>query len=346
MRQLTFVRPGVLEWQEVAPPRLEAPTDALVRPVVVTTCDLDGPTIRGETPLAGLGPFAFGHELVAEVVELGEAVAGFHRGQLVVVPFQISCGACDRCRAGLTANCRAVPPRSMFGFPVPVGGAWGGALSDLMRVPFAGHMLVPVPHGIAPEAIASASDNLPDGWRTVGPHLLADPGAPVLIVGGAANSIPLYAAGIARALGAGRVDYLDTDPRRLEVARRLGAETIEGPPPERIGEYPITVDASADPAGLACALRSLAPGGVCTSIGIYYGDAALPLLDMYGRGVRFHTGRANARADLPRVLALVQAGRLHPEVVTSEVVPWDDAARALAEPSLKPVFVRERAAGS
>ncbi|HXQ23357.1 MAG TPA: zinc-binding dehydrogenase [Candidatus Acidoferrales bacterium] len=167
----------------------------------------------------------------------------------------------------------------------------------------------------------------------------------MLIVAGSGHSIALYAAAIARALGASRVDFVDTDRRRLELAQALGANSIEGPPPERVGQYPITVDASAEAAGLACALRSVAPGGVCTSIGIYYADPtpSIPLLDMYGRGVRFHTGRANASADMPAVLALVQAGRLHPEGVTSETVPWNDAAEALAEPSMKPVFVREPA---
>jgi alcohol dehydrogenase len=66
-------------------------------------------------------------------------------------------------------------------------------------------MLVKIPIGIDPLAIASASDNIPDGWRTVGPQLAADPGAEVLVVGGDAgpNSIGLYATGFAVALERG-----------------------------------------------------------------------------------------------------------------------------------------------
>ena len=346
MQRVTFVRPGLLEWWEVPEPKLENPSDAIVRPIAATTCDVDLYTTQGRTPFSQAGPYPFGHEFVAEIVEFGDAVYGFHRGQLVVVPFQISCGECDRCQAGLTGSCRAVPARSMYGFGVFGGGQWGGALSDLVRVPFAPKMLVPVPAGVRPEQIASASDNLPDAWRTVGPQLLESPGAEVLIVGGAANSIPLYAIGIALALGATRVDYLDADRRRLELAELLGAKVIEGPPPERVGEYPISVDASADGAGLACALRSLAPGGVCTSIGIYYQETPLPLLDMYARGVRFHTGRANARVDMPHVLKLVQAGRFHPELVTSEVVAWQEAVRVLSGPFFKPVFMRYESAST
>lgn len=342
MQQLRFIRPGVLEWRDAPPPSLEQPDEALVRPIAVTTCDLDGPTIRGETPLAHLGEFPFGHEFIAEVVDCGDNVDGLGRGQLVSVCFQICCGTCGRCRAGLTGSCQAVPSRSMFGFPIPVGGTWGGALSDLVRVPFARNMLMLLPEGVAPATAASLSDNLPDAWRTVAPHLRAAPGAEVLIVAGAAHSIALYAAQIALACGAGRVDFVDTDADRLAKARDLGANPIEGPYPAACGDYPITVDASAKPEGLACALRSVAPGGVCTSVGIYYDDAVpIPLLAMYGRGVRFHTGRANARADMPAVLELIAAGRIRPETVNSEIVEWSDAVEALTVPSMKPVIVRQ-----
>ena len=98
--------------------------------------------------------------------------------------------------------------------------------------------------------------------------------------------------------------------------------------------YPITVDGSNDPRGLRRAIQSLEPEGICTSVSIYFGgDVSLPLLAMYTRGVRFVTGRVNSRAALPRVLELIAR-------VTSEIVPWDRAAEALAQPSLKPIVVR------
>lgn len=339
MRELTFVRPGCVQWRDVPAPTLEAPTDALVRPLAATTCDLDAFTLAGKSPLAALAPFAFGHEFVAEVSECGDQVRGVSPGDRVVVPFQISCGACERCDRNHTGSCASVPPRSMYGFGA-MGGAWGGAFSDLVRVPFADAMLVALPNGVAAEQVASLSDNLPDGYRTVAPHLAERPGADVLVIGGGASSIPLYAVAIARALGAGSVVYCDQHPARLAIAERLGAEVRSGELPSRAGEFAISVDASAERDGLVCALRSLEPGGVCTSIGIYYEDVALPLLDMYTRGVRFHTGRVDARADIPAVLELVRDGRIAPELVNSEVLDWEDAPRALADPSFKPVFVR------
>lgn len=122
------------------------------------------------------------------------------------------------------------------------GYEWGGLLADLVAVPHADAMLVRVPPAIDVASIASCSDNLSDAWRTVGPHLAADPGAEVLVVGGdgGPNSIALYAAGIAAASGAGRVVYRDHDEARLALAAALGAECAEGPPTRKLGAFPIT----------------------------------------------------------------------------------------------------------
>src|SRR5947209_202173 len=168
MRQLTLVEPQRLEWSDVDYPEREDGRDALVRPLDVATCDLDALIIAGSTPYRP--PIAIGHEGVAEVVE------GPSQGALVSVPFQISCGECDRCRRGLTGNCERVPGLPMYGFGA-FGGDWGGFLSDLVRVPYADHMLAPLPEGVSAEAAASVSDNVVDGWRLVAPGLEQWPGA-------------------------------------------------------------------------------------------------------------------------------------------------------------------------
>jgi alcohol dehydrogenase len=339
MRQLTLLEQGRLEWVDAAEPLLEGDRQALVRPLAVATCDLDAAILAGQSPFPP--PIAMGHECVGEVVETGDEVGDFKIGDVVVVPFQISCGECEPCRVGHTGNCAAVPFLSMYGFGA-AGGDWGGALSDLIRVPFADPMLLPVPAGVELAALASVGDNISDAWRTVGPFLEATPGASVLVVGGQAVSIGLYAAGIAVGLGAGQVDYLDSDADRLERAARLGANAIEGDYSERRGPYPITVDASGDTEGLAYSLKATAPDGVSTSVGVYLDpETPMPLLEMYTKCVTFHTGRCHARAIMPSVLELISGGRLSPEIVTSAVVPWSQAADALPENRGKCVVVRD-----
>ena len=332
MRQLQFLEAGRVEWQEVAEPQLEGAREALVRPLAVAMCDLDAWLIRGAVPFPG--PFALGHEFVAEVVRAGDQAA-VAAGDRVIVPFQISCGRCDPCLRGVTASCSEVPPTSMYGIGA-AGGDWGGALADLVRVPFAGAMLIALPAAIDPVAVASLSDNVADGWRTVGPQLAERPGAPVLIVGGGAHAVSLYAAQAAVALGAERVDFVDTDPERLALAERLGANPVEGPAPRKAGSYPITVNASVDQAGLHCAIRSTEPGGACTNVGIYFQELTpVPLAEMYMRGIHLHTSRVSSRAVLPEVLELVASGRLDPAAVTSTVASFADAPDALADPPTK-----------
>jgi alcohol dehydrogenase len=334
MRQLTLSEHRNLEWWDVPEPQLKEARDAIVKPIAVAACDLDARMISGEAPIPG--PIALGHEVVAEVVDAGDD-AGAAPGDVVVVPFQISCGDCPRCKVGQTGMCESVPRRSMYGFGILGGLDWGGALSDLVRVPFADHMLVPLPAGVDPVAVASGSDNLPDAWRTIAPVIKK--GDRVLVVSGGGISIALYAVAIAFALGASHVAYVDDDPGRLALAKELGAETIEGTPGEPIGPYEVTVDASADPARLAIALRSTAPCGTCTSIGIYWGnDVALPLLEMYDRAVTFITGSPQARPAIPEVLELVASGKLEPERITTRVVSFDEAPDALAEPYTKLVM--------
>ena len=340
MRSLIVSEDRAVDWHEVDDARIEGPGEAIVRPLAVALCDLDRPIIVGEAPVPP--PVAIGHECVAEVVEVGEEVSSFSAGDLVVVPFQISCGACDRCRAGLTGDCREVPPGSMYGFGA-FGGDWGGLVSDLARVPFAEAMLVPVPDGVAPATLASASDNLPDAWRTVSGPLAENPGADVLVIGGGAPSIGLYAVDFARALGAGEVAYVDTNPDRLALAAELGAEAIEGLD-RKYKRRQITVNATASHEGLHAALRSTARGGVCTSVGIYYEEMTpMPVLEMYTAGVRFVTGRVAARPVIPPILDLVASGDVRPDKVTSNVAAWDEAPEAVLDEETK--LVIERPAG-
>ena len=329
MQQLTYTAPQTLQWRDAPEPRLTSPAGALVRPVAVATCDLDALIISGAAPFPA--PFPIGHECVAEVVDVGEEVASLRPGQLVSVPFQISCGECETCRRGRTGNCSAVSFMSTYGFG-PAVNEWGGFFADSVCVPYAEHMLLALPEGVEPAVLASASDNLSDAWRAVGPTLAEEPGAPVLVVGGAgAGSIGLYAAALACALEAESVLYVDADAERRRIAAALGAETL-AETPTRVGPFPITVDSSADPEGLALALRSTAPDGVCTSTGIYLGEQpVLPLLEMYTKGIVFKTGRVHARPAMSKVVELVARGALAPELVTTQRVSWSDAADALLE---------------
>jgi threonine dehydrogenase-like Zn-dependent dehydrogenase len=234
---------------------------------------------------------------------------------------------------------------SMYGMAPIAGLDGGGFMSDQVLVPYADAMLIPVPESVDPVAVASLSDNIPDGWRTVAPYAselasLDEVDRRVLVVG--RLSIGLYAAAIGVALGA-HVDYVDTDEGRLAAAEKLGAVVHDVAKPDRSWDpYPVTVHTSANPALLAATLRATWPDGACTDTGIYYEKVEMPLLPMYTRGVRFVTGRVSARAVIPHIVGLLADG-LDLSPVVDRVVPWEDAPSVWPTMTGKTVFCREDA---
>jgi threonine dehydrogenase-like Zn-dependent dehydrogenase len=338
MRQLTCVGKGQIEWRDVPAPTLQGPTEALIRPIAVARCEIDPYLIalyqRGE-------PFALGHEAVAEIVSLGEEAGDFHVGQRVIVTFQVSCGRCATCVAGHTANCAAYPLLSDYGMQPLSGVEYGGMLSELVRVPHATAMLQPLPAGFAPNDLASVSDNVLDGYRSVAPHLQTHPGADVLFVSHGTPSIALYGIQTALAFGAGEVWFASDDATSLAAAERLGARVIRTDFSRAERSFPIVVDCGVRPEGLHYALRSTQGEGICQSVS-YYGvkTTPMPLARLYTMGIQFFIGRTHAAKLLPEVLAHIAAGRLRPAEVTSRVVGWEDALHAYLEPSIKLVVSR------
>lgn len=341
MRQLVYTGPGTVEWNDVPDASLAHSTDAVVRPLAVARCDLDLPMVKlGLFP----GPFAVGHEIAAQVTDVGDDITRFAPGDLVIVPFQVSCGSCRPCSARSFAACSThmAPLGGSFGFGVS-GGDHGGGVCDLLRIPTADHLLVAAPTGGEPTMLATLSDNVIDGYRAVGPALRERPDSAVLIVAETPGSIALYAVASAIALGAGEIRYVDRDPARVEIARGLGAHAHvhTGPWPKRFDESAITVDATGDVDGLHTVVRSTERYGHCTSVAVYFDpETTLPLLEMYTRGVTFHTSRADSRRFLPDVLELLETTDFDPLAIPTTVVDWNDAADAWLEPATKLVVRR------
>src|SRR6476469_3946374 len=232
MQQLMFEEAGEYAWREAAEPEITAPEQAVVRPLLVACCDLDVAVAGGRLPMPP--GHAVGHEGIGEVVAVGHAVRGVNPGDRVVIPFQISCGHCRECRRGATGSCGSLPLMAMYGMAPLAGLDGGGFMADLVLVPYADAMLVPIPQGVDLVSIASLSDNIVDAWRSIGPYraelaALDEADRRVMVVG--RQSIGLYAAGLAAALSLD-VDYVDTDPQRLAAAEKLGATVHDTPKPE------------------------------------------------------------------------------------------------------------------
>jgi alcohol dehydrogenase len=354
MRQLTCTAPGVVEWRDVPDPTLEEPGDALVRPVAVARCEID-PLLVMAGPRAADGPgfgFALGHEAVVEIVALGPDVGGAATagagtgprltvGDLALCSFQVGCGTCGPCTGGRSAVCAALPLLSDYGMQPLSGVEYGGMLSDLVRVPHAATMLVPVPAGVDPVQLASVPDNVIDGYRSVAPHLAAAPGLDVLVVIHGNRSIGLYAALSALALGAGSVTVESDDPAVLERAEALGARPVVIDFGRHRARYPLVVDCGTEGEGLLHAVDSVAHEGVLHSVSYYLDPSiVLPLGKMYTRGLQFHIGRAHSSSSLPEVVGLIAAGRLDPAPVTTSVIGWDEAPERYLDDTIKLIVTR------
>jgi len=343
MRALYWNGRDALEWREDAEPSIVEPTDALVRPIAVSTCDLDQAIVHAKEPVPGSEqPFAIGHEGVGEVIDVGPGVRTLRSGDVVAICHHLSCGACDRCIDQRPLFCRTTNDGAIAIFGVPMGAEYGGLFSDLVRVPYADQCLLPLPPNVTAVEAVSVGDNLADAWRTVAPFLSQRPGADVLILG--SGSIGLYATDIALALGARDVRFVDADDSRRALAESLGASVR--PPsdfdPHEKG-YAITVNATADTSGstLRTCLLAAEPGATCVNTTPHFADPALPVLHMFLNCLTLTGGLSQARANMPAVLALLASGRISPQRVATAVLPFETAANAIPTAGFKPVFVRD-----
>jgi len=341
MNQLVLARRGVLEWQETPEPVIRGENEAIVRPLAVARCDLDIPIVQGHTLFRP--PFPIGHEFVGEIVTTsGDVSKNFPAGQRVAVAFQVACGSCPTCKNGHSRSCESIPGFHDFGMG-PLGKNFGGALTDLVHIPYANHMLLKLSAATDLVSVASLSDNIIEAWKLAGFHLESNKETPVLILGGNASSIGLYTTGLAVAMGAPDVLYLDSDPDRLKIASAFGAkvEQLSEIPRAWQKKYPLTVDANGTEEGYRFCCRSTAVDGICTSASIFWtNDFKIPYMDIYNSGITLKIGRVDSKEMMPRVLALIESGKFDAGKVVSRVADWQDAREAWVEPSTKLVVRR------
>jgi len=360
MQQLYFITKGKLEWREVARPVMSNAHQAIVRPFAVAKCDLDDAYLFNNINLKlkignmlGLidphfkstfgnllkGPFAFGHECIAEVVEVGEKVINIKIGDVVSVPFQISCGACSYCNLGLTSACQKNPNVSTYGLGKHL--QFGGAMSDYIKIPYADAMLLKIPGHLNPIHLASLSDNIPDAYRHL-KDLELNPNQKVLIVSGKAKSVGIYSLMLAKVLGVAEIDYVDNDRERLEIAQKLKANTVYSSYREITGKYDLVIDASSTSNGLATAMKAVRNFGTLSSSGIYIKKTSLSLIEMYAKGINFKIGFANARTDAERILKLMEKVEIPFEIATTKLDSWENAVSAFLTETTKVIVKREQ----
>jgi S-(hydroxymethyl)glutathione dehydrogenase/alcohol dehydrogenase len=211
----------------VPDPKIQEPTDAIVRITTTAICGSDLHLYEVLTPFMGQGD-VLGHEPMGIVEEVGKDLTDLKVGDRVVLPFQISCGSCWMCDRGLYTQCETTQVRdqgmgaALFGFSKLYGEVPGGQ-AELLRVPQAQFMPIKVPEGPADERFLFLSDVLPTAWQSVVYADVPD-GGTLLVLG--LGPIGEMATRIALHQGF-RVIAVDLVPERLARASSRGAEVID-----------------------------------------------------------------------------------------------------------------------
>jgi threonine dehydrogenase-like Zn-dependent dehydrogenase len=320
MRGTVLYGPGDIRFEDRETPRIEAPTDAIIRITATCVCGSDLWPYRGLQPLNG--PTPMGHEYCGVVEEVGGSVRSVKSGQFVVGSFAASDNTCPNCRHGYQSSC--VQREFMTRAQAPV-----------LRVPLADGTLVPTPGVPSDDLVPSlltTSDVLGTGWFAADAANVK-PGSTVAVVGDGA--VGLLAVLSAKQMGAERIIAMSRHETRQRLAREFGATDIvvergdEGV--ARIQE--LTKGIGADSV-LECvgtqesmmqAIRSARRGGYVSYVGVPH-EVELNGGEMFFAHVHLHGGPAPVRRYLPHLIDLVLDREIDPGKVFDLTLPLDQVA--------------------
>jgi threonine dehydrogenase-like Zn-dependent dehydrogenase len=255
---------------------------------------------------------------------------------------------------GMAMNKKSTRPGAgLFGYSHATGG-YGGGQAELVRVPKANVGPIKIPATLSDEEVLFLSDILPTGYQAV-LNAKVGPGNSLAIYG--AGPVGMMAAASARLLGVERIFMVDHHAYRLEFARNTwGVETlnfdeVDDPAAEIVSRTADRgVDATVDAVGfeakgsklesalaavkleggsgvvLRQAIAATRRGGVVSAPGVYAGFLHDFMFgDAFDKGLEFRMGQTNVQAHLPTLLANIEAGELHPEVIISHRMKLADA---------------------
>jgi threonine dehydrogenase-like Zn-dependent dehydrogenase len=322
MRGAVLHAPGDIRVEDRPDPRIEKPSDAIIRLAATCVCGSDLWPYRGIEDVSGPAPM--GHEYVGIVEEVGSDVRNVKPGEFVVGSFFASDNTCEICRAGYQSRC----------VHAELVGAIG-TQAEYARIPLADGTLVATPElpsdDLVPSLLA-ASDVLGTGWFGA---VAADvqPGKTVAVVGdGAVGLLGVLAA---KQLGAERIVVFSRHESRQQLAREFGATDIvttrgdEGVAEIKeltngLGAHSV-IEAVGTQEAMMQAIRATRPGGHVGYVGVSH-DVSLPGDELFFSEVHLHGGPAPVRRFLPDLIQLICDRTIDPGRVFDLTLPLDQAA--------------------
>jgi alcohol dehydrogenase len=334
MRANVFHAPDDIRVEEVERPR-PGPGEALIRVTLTTICGTDVHIVKGEYPVApGL---TIGHEPVGVIEALGEGVTGYELGERVLVGAITPCGQCNACLSGHLSQCGHGSGYGAIG-GWRFGNTINGAQAQYLLVPSAQANLARIPDDVTDEQAVLLADIASTGFSGAesGGVKIGD-----TVVVFAQGPIGLCATAGARLMGATTIIGIDSDPVRLEVARRMGADvTLDFTRIDVVDEVKrltggmgadVAIEALGTQGTFENALRCLRPGGTLSSLGVYSGKLQIPY-EAFAAGLGDHrivtTLCPGGKERMGRLLRAVQSGRFDPTPLLTHRYPLADIGEA------------------
>jgi alcohol dehydrogenase len=333
MRATVFHRPGDIRVEEVPRP-VAGPGDAVIRITTTTICGTDVHILKGEYPVRpGL---VIGHEPVGVIAELGAGVVGYEIGERVLVGAITPCGQCLACLGGFRSQCgRGGSYEAMGGWRF--GNTIDGAQAEYLRVPAAQANLTKIPAGVTDDQVVLLADIASTGFSGAesGGVKIGD-----TVVVFAQGPIGLCATAGAKLMGATRIITVDSDPVRLEMSKRMGADiALDFTKVDVVAEVgrltgygaDVAIEALGTQPTFESALRCLRPGGTLSSLGVYSGKLELPY-DAFAAGLGDHrivtTLCPGGKDRMERLIRTVESGRFDPLPLITHRFELDDIVEA------------------
>lgn len=325
MKALVYGGVGKIELKDIAKPRVEKPTDALVKISRTTICGTDLGILHGKTPTCKPGT-TLGHEGVGVVDEVGEGVRGFKQGDRVIISCITSDGTCEYCKKQMYSHCE--------------DGGWilghliNGTQAEYVRIPHADNSLHHVPSDSNEDALVMLSDILPTGHEIGVLNGRVKPGDTIAIVG--AGPIGMSALLTSQFYSPAKIYIIDLDDNRLEVAKRFGAtETINSANEDAVKKIlaetkdgvDVAIEAVGIPATFDVCQQIVRPGGHIANVGVHGKPVNLQIQDLWIRNITLTTGLVNTNTT-PMLLKTVASGKLDPNLLVTHHFKLDEILHA------------------
>lgn len=313
--------PGDIRCEEVAEPKIQKPTDAIIKLSASCVCGSDLWSYRGIQPVNG--PQHMGHEYCGVVVEVGSDVQNIKVGQFVVGSFCLSDNTCPHCRYGFQSSCEHREFMS-------------GAQAPYARIAMADGTLVAtdtMPSDDLIPSLLAASDVLGTGWYAADAARVSKGCTAVVVGDGAVGLMGVLAA---KQLGAGRIIAMSRHKQRQDLALEYGATDIVT---ERGDEGAARIKALTGGVGadsvLECvgtqesmmqAINACRPGGSIGYVGVPHG-VSLDGQMLFFAQKNLLGGPAPDRRFLPHLIDLIMSRKINPGKVFDLEVPLADVAQ-------------------